>query len=287
MNETVDAGRAHCSSGDLQRYFERVGYRGPRAASFEVLQQLHTHHIEAIPFEAIDVLLGRPINLELDVLISKLVHGGRGGYCFEQNLLFRGVLLALGFNVQSLIARSRWGRPLTEHRPRTHLALRVRCAGADWLADVGSPRGLLSHPVRLDDRSAQPGRLEALRLTPTGPELRLEAEGAQGWLPVYDLVLAPQYDADLMAANWFAATHPTSPFRQALIASRALPDGRLTLLENRLTIRLRGRAPERRRLSADGLILSLAEDFDLGVEPGWAGMIAAAVARGDRLGAEA
>jgi N-hydroxyarylamine O-acetyltransferase len=282
MNETMDQSPAQCSSGDLRRYFERVGYRGPPAATFEVLQQLQTLHIEAI-----DVLLGRPVDLDLDVLTSKLVRGRRGGYCFEHNLLFRGVLLALGFDVQSLIARSRWGRPLSEHRPRTHLALRVRCAGEDWLADVGSPRGLLRHPIRLDDRSAQPGRLEALRLTSTGPELRLEAEGAQGWLPVYDLVLAPQYDADLMAANWFAATHPTSPFRQALIASRALPDGRLTLLENRLTIRLRGRAPERRRLSADGLAHSLAEDFGLAVEPGWADMIDAAVARGDRLGAGA
>ncbi|HEY2749711.1 arylamine N-acetyltransferase family protein [Phenylobacterium sp.] len=286
MNETTDLGRARCSPGDLQRYFDRVGYRGPRAAGVEVLQKLHTHHVETIPFEAIDVLLDRPINLELDVLISKLVHGGRGGYCFEQNLLFRGVLPALGFNVQSLIARSRWGRPLTERRPRTHLALRVRFADEDWLADVGSPRGLLSHPIRLDDRSAQAGRLEAVRLTPTGSELRLEAEGARGWLPVYDLMLAPQHDVDLLAVNWFAATHASSPFRQALIASRALPDGRLTLLENRLTIRRRGSAPEHRRLFPQGLVRSLAEDFGLRAEP-WVGMIAAAVARGDRLGAAA
>ena len=92
---------------DLDAYLARIGYHGPRHASREVLVALHEAHQASIPFENLDILLGREISLELDALQRKLVSGRRGGYCFEQNTLFRAVLEALGFRVTSLAALGR------------------------------------------------------------------------------------------------------------------------------------------------------------------------------------
>ena len=70
--------------------------RGPAGSA---LAGLHLAHATHIPFENLDVLLGRPIRLDLASLLAKLVAGGRGGYCFEHNLLFASVLQTLGFSV--------------------------------------------------------------------------------------------------------------------------------------------------------------------------------------------
>ncbi|MEJ0066670.1 MAG: arylamine N-acetyltransferase [Caulobacteraceae bacterium] len=140
---------------DLDRYFARIGYGGPREPTIEVLRALHRLHPAAIPFEAIDVLLGREINLEPSALQAKMIAGGRGGYCFEQNGLFKLALQAIGFEVAGLIARSRWGRPLGDIRARTHMALRIRIDGEDWLADVGYSSAMLTAPIRLAEREPQ------------------------------------------------------------------------------------------------------------------------------------
>src|SRR5262245_53551394 len=107
---------------DLDGYLARIGYAGPRRATRETLAALHEAHVGAIPFENLDILLGRQISLEPAALQLKLVSGRRGGYCFEQNTLFRAVLEALGFRVTALAARVRGGGVL---RPRTHMLLRV------------------------------------------------------------------------------------------------------------------------------------------------------------------
>src|SRR4029453_18893395 len=102
-------------------YFERIAYAGDRAPSKATLDAVHLAHATHIPFENLDILLGHPIRLDLDNLQAKLVRGGRGGYCFEQNRLFAAALQALGFSVTTLGARVRFGA--TSIRPRTHMTL--------------------------------------------------------------------------------------------------------------------------------------------------------------------
>lgn len=82
---------------DLDAYFARIGWAGARAPTREVLAGLCLRHTASIPFENLDILLDRPIRLDLARLAEKLVTGKRGGYCFEQNALFQAVLVALGF----------------------------------------------------------------------------------------------------------------------------------------------------------------------------------------------
>jgi N-hydroxyarylamine O-acetyltransferase len=263
---------------DLDAYFDRIGYGGPWEPTLAVLRDLHALHPVAIPFEAIDVLIGQGVDLSPAAVDAKLLAAGRGGYCFEQNSLFGRVLRTLGFRVEGLIARSRWARPLDDVRPRTHMALRVWVEGEPWLADVGLGVCTLTAPIRLDAAGPQPTLFDPVRLRPAGEELRLEVQLSGEWRPVIDLNLAPQLDADFVSANWFTSTHPDSQFRQHLIVSRVTADARLGLLDNRLAIRRRGASAELRVLTADGIAEALADEFGLTVEDDWRPALARAAA---------
>src|SRR5579871_5271952 len=114
---------------DLDAYLARIGFNGPRKPTLGVFGSLHRLHPDAIPFENLDPLLGRPVSLDLGAVQAKLVGAGRGGYCFEQNALFRAALETLGFRVTPLIARVVWMAP--PERPlggRNHMLLRVDLA---------------------------------------------------------------------------------------------------------------------------------------------------------------
>jgi N-hydroxyarylamine O-acetyltransferase len=113
------------ASVDLDAYFRRIGYGGSVAPTLPVLRALIERHTQSIPFESLDVLAGRPVLLDLDSLVDKLIHRRRGGYCFEQNTLFRAVLDSVGFRTTGLIGRVRRNAPREEMRPRTHMMLRV------------------------------------------------------------------------------------------------------------------------------------------------------------------
>src|SRR5262245_31633198 len=105
---------------DVDAYFARIGYRGGRAPTLETLNGIVRAHVQTIPFENLDVLLGRPIELDVESLERKLVAARRGGYCFEQNTLLLEVLGALGFTVRPLSARVRYQRPRDYTPARTH-----------------------------------------------------------------------------------------------------------------------------------------------------------------------
>ncbi len=97
---------------DLDAYFQRIGYDGERTPTLATLRAIHARHATMIPFENLSPLLRQPVRLDLSSLQDKLIHQGRGGYCFEHNLLLRAALLALGFQVRGLAARVRWNVPI-------------------------------------------------------------------------------------------------------------------------------------------------------------------------------
>src|ERR1044071_4212611 len=124
-----------CDMIDLDAYFTRIGYGGSREPTLATLAAVSAAHVGARPFENIDVLRPVPIDLEVGALEQKLVFARRGGYCFEQNTLFLEVLAQLGFRVQPISARVRWGRPREFTPARTHLFVRVELEQS-YLADV-------------------------------------------------------------------------------------------------------------------------------------------------------
>src|ERR1700690_1319067 len=91
--------RCYASALDLAAYLQRIDYRGPLDASIETLGGLHLAHLCAVPFENLDIHLGRPIALDDAGLFEKIVTRRRGGFCYELNGLFAALLRELGFSV--------------------------------------------------------------------------------------------------------------------------------------------------------------------------------------------
>lgn len=233
---------------DLDAYLRRIGHRGPLAPTPDCLRALAVAHVAAIPFENLDPLRGVPVSLALDDLQRKLLHEGRGGYCFEQNLLFAAALRAVGFAVHGLIARVLWNQPEDAVTAQTHMLLGVEIGGDAWLADVGFGSMTLTGALRLVPDTPQATALEPFRLQRRGGEWRLQAEVRGQWLTLYRFGLAPCERIDYEVANHYVSTYPASRFVNHLVASRSLADRRLSLLDREFSVRRPGAGTERRHL---------------------------------------
>ena len=234
---------------DLDAYFRRIGYSGPREASLATLRELHNLHPQAIPFENLDPLLGRPVRLDPASLQAKLVAGGRGGYCFEHNSLFAGVLRALGFKVQEATARVRWSVPPGVKTPRTHCLLFVEAEGEDYLVDVGFGGNVLTAPLRLNSRDEQTTPHEPFRLVDEGDRVVEEAKINGAWTPLYAFDFADTHPADYEMGNWFTSAHPNSIFVNGLMGARAEPGRRYALRDNQLAVHTLNGGTEKKTLA--------------------------------------
>jgi N-hydroxyarylamine O-acetyltransferase len=219
-------------SANIHDYFTRIQFSGDFAPNWEVLRQLHVAHSTHIPFENIDVLLGRTISLELSALEDKLVRHRRGGYCFEQNGLFAAVLEQIGFSITRLGARVRLGG--SNCGPRTHMLLKVDIEGQTFIADVGFGGASFLEPIPL---------LAGPTFEICGWNHRLSRERHywvlatqidNSWVDLYAFTLEEQFAADYEVANYFTSTSPTSHFRQIVIAQAQRTDVRYSLHNSKL-----------------------------------------------------
>lgn len=256
---------------DLGAYFARIGYEGPRRADLATLAAIIGHHAASIPFEAIDVLLGKGIDIAPEAIFDKLVRRKRGGYCFEHNGLLLAALTALGFDVTARLARVLWMRPADAPPLRaTHMALIVHIGSRDYLADAGFGNGTPTGPLAFDTAEAQTTPLETFRLRPTSDGHVLEMRAGENWSPVYEILAGSPTAEALADANLFTSTHPESRFRRDLMLTRATTEMRFLLLGNRLMIRpAQGSAEVRSFQSPAALEEAIASIFGLSSEPDW------------------
>jgi N-hydroxyarylamine O-acetyltransferase len=226
-------------SFDLDAYFARIGYAGPRSPTLATLRAIHALQPAKIPFESLDVFLRRPVRLDLASLQAKLVGERRGGYCFELNGLFAGALRALGFSITPLSARVRWMAP--PERPeggRTHTLTRVDLPEGPYLADVGFGGHLLAGPIRLERETEQTTPASTVRLVGNDPYFILQAQLAQkGWQDLYSFTLEPALAVDYEVGNWFTSTSPRSRFYADFLAERLTPKSRLSVFNAKVTER--------------------------------------------------
>ena len=255
---------------DLSAYFARTGYTGPRTPTLDVLHAVTAHHAASIPFENLDVLLGRGINIEPAAIERKLVGEKRGGYCFEQNHLMLLALLALGFRASPLSARVRWQRPRDFTPPRTHLFVRVELDGETWLTDVGIGGLSLTSAIRLHHEGEQPTPHEPRRIVREDGrcfhQVRLDAD----WHDVCEFTGEEMPAIDRELANWWTSTNPNSKFRQNLMVARAGMDGtRRNILNCEFTLRHGDGQMEKREIATpEELLEVLARDFGLHLPAG-------------------
>jgi N-hydroxyarylamine O-acetyltransferase len=235
---------------DLQAYLRRIGWHGAARADMSTLQAIVAAHLTTIPFENLNPLLGLPVSLEWSALERKLVHEGRGGYCFEQNLLLQAALQAIGFEVSGLIARVLWTRAEDAVTPQTHMLLRVEMAGESWLVDVGFGGQTLVGVLRLQADVEQATRLEPFRLVQMDGDWRMQSLVRGSWLSLYRFDLRPVPLIDYVVANHYVSTHPDSNFVKHLNVARTTSEGRLSLRDREFTLRRIGHEPRRRTLDS-------------------------------------
>jgi N-hydroxyarylamine O-acetyltransferase len=249
----------------LDAYLNRIGLDGPPKPTLEALRVIIGAHCAAIPYENIDVLLGRPPQLDLASLQAKMLRGRRGGYCFEQNLLLRAALRALGFTATGMIARVVRGFPADAPRNAGHMVVRVDLAEGPFLVDAGFGNLRPTGPLAMQPGIEQQTPYEPMRLLPVGPELVLQVRLGDIWDNLWRLCSHPTVDADYDVANWFTATHPASVFVNNMIAARPGPGGaRHTFLNGRVTLRLPDGTVQRQQLDDEaGITDVLAGTFGL------------------------
>jgi N-hydroxyarylamine O-acetyltransferase len=251
---------------DVSAYLARIGHPPVGEPGTDALRSLHLAHVGSIPFENLDILLGRPIRLDLPALQAKLINARRGGYCFEQNLLFADVLEQLGFAVTRLAARVRLGT--TRLLPRTHMVLRVEAEGQLYLADVGFGGAGLLEPIPFTADRLAPQHGWTYRLVAEGGPWVLQSLQGGAWVDLYAFSLEEQNPVDYEVANHYVSTHPDSRFVQTLTAQRSTPGARL-VLRNRDFCVESGTATQTRRIAdEDDLLAVLAERFGLNFPPG-------------------
>ena len=227
---------------DVPAYFERIGYSGSSASTLDTLRALHRAHLLTVPFENLDIALGRPIVLDQDALLRKIVNQHRGGFCYELNGAFAGLLRALGFRVTLLSARV--SRESGGESPEfDHLALRIDLE-FPWLADVGFGE-LFLEPLRIDAGNEQADSAGRFRLLEDGDRLQLEKREGSCWKREYSFSLQPRAMKDFEPRCRFHQTSPESHFTQNRICTRATPEGRLTLSEMKLIVTQNGQREEK------------------------------------------
>ena len=214
----------------VEAYLARIGLADRADAG---LSEIHRAHATTIPFENFDSFSGTPVSLDLADLEAKMVGRGRGGYCFEHNLLLASALESLGgMEVRPLLARVRLG-PEGSPRPLNHLLLRVTDRdGAIWLADVGFGGGGLLDPVPFETGAESDQSGWRYRVVADGPELVLQVFQDGDWSDMYGFVPEPAEQVDIEVNNWFTATHPESPFVTGVMAGLRSPERCLTLFVN-------------------------------------------------------
>jgi len=207
------------TSKALAAYLDRIGWSVETTPTLDTLAGLVRAHMQAIPFENLDVLLGRPVSLDLDAIMTKLVHARRGGYCFEHATLFAHVLEELGFGGAAFGPRdarlqASRGRTAPYVLDRGSAGRRIRGRSgvrraAAALAPVPLTDAGLDGPGGATHWMARDGDHWILRTLIAG-------EARDAWVST----LERDGPADFVVANHYTATHPASPFVNRLMASR-------------------------------------------------------------------
>jgi N-hydroxyarylamine O-acetyltransferase len=253
----------------LRDYLDRIGaaplISTATTPDLSTLRRIVAAHTRSIAFENLDPFTRREVRLDPDGLAAKLVRGGRGGWCFEQNLLLRGALDALGYTTTGLAARVMWGRPADAPlTPRGHMLLRVDLPEGPHLVDVGFGGLTLTGVLALEPEVEQDTPHEPFRLQevagPAGPGYVMQALVGGEWRPLYRFDLTPQLPADYELTNWYLGHHPDSHFLSGIMVARPAADRRYALGGTSLAVHHLGGPTERRTLESPAEIRRALEE---------------------------
>jgi N-hydroxyarylamine O-acetyltransferase len=231
---------------NVTRYLGRIGYQGSREPSLDILAKLGLTHLRNVPFENLDIHLGRTISLELEALYQKIVVHRRGGFCYELNGLFAWMLEEFGFSVRRLSASD--AHPDGSYGPEfDHLTLMVSNPvqpNHARLVDVGWG-DTFQEPLRMDTKDVQPQGLRAYRIAHEAGFFFLWQRGYDGrWEKQYRFSLEERQLNDFTVMCLYHQTSPESIFTRKSICTLATPEGRISLEDGRLITTVQGQRNE-------------------------------------------
>jgi N-hydroxyarylamine O-acetyltransferase len=233
----------------LSKYLEIIGFVGPVKADLKTLTELNRLHTLKFPFENITPFVYREVILETEIIHQKFITDGRGGYCFEQNRLFASMLEAIGFDIKTMGARVLWNQSEDLITRRSHMFLIVTIDQVEYLVDVGFGGMTLTTPMRFVIDLEQATTHEYFRISKMGVDYKLQAKVIDEWKTLYRFDLQVQYPIDYEVANFYLYTHPSSIFRNTLIAAMPVTHGRFVLNNRVLTFYPLNGLPEKRILA--------------------------------------
>jgi N-hydroxyarylamine O-acetyltransferase len=242
-------------------YLDRIEYRGPASPTAETLRALHRCHMFTVPFENLDIALGRKIVCDEDAFIRKIVGQRRGGFCYEMNGAFAALLRELGFRVTLLSARG--VREDGSAGPDfDHLTLRVHLDEA-WLADVGFGDSFVE-PLRLAPGLEQLEDGRKFRITQQAHWLYIERAEPNGvWKGQYAFSLIPRSLDEFAPMCEYHQTSPGSTFTRKRVCTKATPEGRITLADQKLIVTRSGKKEEQRIGSEKEWRAALKKHFEI------------------------
>jgi len=247
---------------ELSAYLRRIRFDGSVRSDLATLRAIHRAHQYAIPFENLDVLLRRPVVLDVEANYDKIVCQRRGGWCYELNGVMGWALKEIGFEVMRMSAgvmRVRAGDAVLGN----HLCLLV-CLDQRYLVDVGFGGSLVEPlPLSASEREDRPYRLGLSELDDNYWRFAEMAPG-DGDAFSFDFRVAPADEALLARKCQFLQTDPASPFVQNLVVQRrAAADTHLSL-RGRVLAAIHATGVDKKLLnSADELVATLRDSFDL------------------------
>lgn len=241
-------------------YLQRLGYASPPPPTLQTLRDLQLRHVCTFAFESLSTLMHAPVPIDLPSVERKVLHEGRGGYCYELNQLFLALLLELGFDARGITGRVVIGGPPDAHTGRTHRLSLVTLDGVRYITDVGFGGMVPSSPLQLDTEAPQATAHEPYRLTLNQGSYTLWAQVGEEWRGLYVFDLQTQADIDYEIGNWYVSTHPGSPFVGQLKAALLAPGKRHTLANARYALHYLDQPSEKRTLESTDELLGLLRD---------------------------
>jgi len=248
----------------LQRYLDRIGYVGDFEPNFATLVALQEAHVCSVPFENLDVQLGRPLSIRIEEAYEKIVVNSRGGWCYEQNGLFGWALSEIGFDVRRIAASV-----MREQRGKVseanHLCLIVRSpeSNTKYLADVGFG-GSMIRPIALTVGSHDQVPFNI------GLE-RLDDRYWRFWESLgdgrftYDFTEEPACESSLANKSTFLQTDSSSGFVLNLVAQLRHRDRHCKLRGRVFTVAKAGAVETKSVDSPEALVALLSSEFHLAV----------------------
>lgn len=232
------------NQSQMEKYFERINYKGTTDISLENLTLLQKGHLYNIPYENLDQMNSVPLSLTPEGVFEKIVTNHRGGYCFENQGLLCYALRTLGYDVVQYA-----GRFMNEPdviQMRRHRILVVTIDNERYVCDVGMRSETSRVPLLL---------VEGLVQTDGVGEYKFARDDFYGWVimqklpdkewkPLYGFTEEVQVDDDFVMPSFFCEKHPDSPFNTIMKIAIYTPDSNLNIVDNEYKVYKMGKCVE-------------------------------------------